>query len=912
MASHPPRNKRAKQAGGTSRDAAALGDEGGGPVVICCVVENRARQTCVAKMELHNITTLEVFTVQDGPSYEDTLEVLAGLRPDEVLLHSSACNAHCKTMLTRKIERLRDANNGIPEVRPVSRTYFDQDRGAALLKHVSRVTLDAEVLSKFTVLGASHCLLKFIESLSAMTFAPRTVNVLFVDDSADEFLHIDHRTALALELVGNARGEGVSKQNAHSLFATINKTKTAGGARLLRGNLLRPSCNPATIEARLDAVNYLLEHEDTLVAVGELLKKLPDLDRTLNRLVATQEGRKRQDAAKQVGVNVRTVIVLKHTLLLMEHLALALDDGRTEDEVAMEEAEAGLEAQPRGGSANSELLQAIRQNLVPPCVATVLAKIDGLVTDSTQFRKNGQEAQHQECFAVAAGADGILDVARKTYLQTVEEIYAEASALGEAHDLPLKVHYSSTRGYHLRVPVDHADALSDEFVQCVRGARAIACTTKHLASLSDRSREAIQEALHTTDRITQELVAWIQGFLPELFAQAESAALLDLLVSFADHVALTPYEYSRPMCPCSGALVIVRGRHPVIETCASDGAGLFVPNNTVLDEFSNLHVISGINGAGKSTYLRQVAQIVVLAQIGSYVPAAQAQIPARTRLLSRLGTGDDLENNISTFLMEMRDAAHILRHVGDKALVLIDELGRGTSNKDGSALAWAVAEVLQASPSLTLLATHHPLLLGLGELYPNVRNVHLSIDVKSDGDSSSSLYRYRHTLEEGPSKLETDYGIDLAERVGIQRAVLEHARALKQKVEASAGARPVCASQAADTAGENEARAVSAQLNQLMRHLALLKGSTLDDGGLRKYLHKLRADIDDDAAAKMVAALQTTTAHAPSSADHSDDGKSSPSTAVVGPHAFNARASFSPSSASASSEELMEVDFLGS
>ena len=231
-----------------------------------------------------------------------------------------------------------------------------------------------------------------------------------------------------------------------------------------------------------------------------------------------------------------------------------------------------------------------------------------------------------------------------------------------------------------------------------------------MASLSDRAQEAIQEALAITDRITQDLLEYLQGFLSDLFALSESVALLDALCSFAELSLTSPRRWVRPTVQEGGKLVIKQGRHPILAEMSADhdkvlvgeaestrgdaegkadGVG-FVPNNTFMDSLSCLHVVSGVNGSGKTTYLKQVALIVILAQIGCFVPADDCYVPVRQRLLSRIGTGDDIENNLSTFLMEMKDAAYICKHSGEKSLVLVDELGRGTANRDGSAIAWGV------------------------------------------------------------------------------------------------------------------------------------------------------------------------------------------------------------------------------
>jgi DNA mismatch repair protein MSH4 len=662
-------------------------------------------------------------------------DLLSTLAPDEILLHGNACQPGSKSLLCRKIETWRDEVEGItrPEIKPVSRAYFDQDRGAEFLRRVSMGQIDNEVLARYTVLGAAFALLKYIETVSSMTFPSASVMLRFIDSNASDFLTIDRRTANGLEILSNAR----SGDQKNCLFGKIDRTKTVVGARFLRQQLLRPSADVATIKARQEATSYLERNEQVLVSVMEQLKRVPDLDRMLNRLVSMQEGKR---DAKVVGGNIKTIIAIKHTMVVMHDLTSALHiDGL----------ESGLGGGGGGGdAANSsgrkivpDLIDAVTSNLLPPCSDSIMEMITSVLTEGTSFSRSTLGSQHQECFAVNVGTDGLLDVARKTYLQTVEDIYAEAERLTSEYECDIKVHYTQARGYHLKIP-GTLSVLPDEcFIQCVKSPRFIACTTKEVASFSDRSQESIQEALAITDRITQGLLEWLQGHLADLFALSESVALLDMLVGFADLSLTSPLTWSMPTMRESGPLVIRKGRHPILAELSEEhlkvtvesGAGGerddagFVPNDTMMDATSSLHVVSGVNGSGKTTYLKQVALIVILAQIGCYVPADEAFIPVRQRLLSRIGSSDDIENNLSTFLMEMKDAAYICKHSGEKSLVLVDELGRGTANRDGSAIAWGVAEALLATnTNLCLFVTHYPLLLNLSTIYPAVKNVRTS------------------------------------------------------------------------------------------------------------------------------------------------------------------------------------------
>ena len=406
------------------------------------------------------------------------------------------------------------------------------------------------------------------------------------------------------------------------------------GARFLRQQLLRPSASVPTIMARQEAAQFLVLNEDVLSAVVEQLRRVPDLDRMLNRLVSIEEGKL---DAKVIGGNIKTIISIKHTFVVLNDLVTGLHmrdtgergprhpsgggGGSDEDDV---DATMGSRADDLSDPSHPDLIDALTSTLFPPCASAIMEKITSIITESTSFSKSSLGAAHQECFAVTVGVDGMLDVARKTYLQTVEEVYAEAEALASEFDCLVNVHYTQARGYHLKLPGTLAALPDDRFIQCVKSPRFISCTTKEVASLSDRAQEAIQEALSITDRVTQSLLEWLQGFMADLFAQAESVALLDMLVSFAELNITSTHRWCVPTMQESGPLVIKKGWHPILAELpaehgkhvvdvsgdAADNASLgredvaFVPNDTFMDHISSLHVVSGVNGSGKTTWVK--------------------------------------------------------------------------------------------------------------------------------------------------------------------------------------------------------------------------------------------------------------------------------------------------------------------
>lgn len=243
---------------------------------------------------------------------------------------------------------------------------------------------------------------------------------------------------------------------------------------------------------------------------------------------------------------------------------------------------------------------------------------------------------------------------------------------------------------------------------------------------------------------------------------------------------------------------------------------------------------------------------MLMAQMGSFVPADVAVIPVRDRLLSRIGTGDDMENNVSTFLMEMREVSQALERVTSRSLVLIDELGRGTSNQEGLAIAWAVAEKLLSSCAYTLFVTHYTQIPGLADLYPNVKNIHLETAVMTSSAGKTTGLRYLHKAQEGRCNPGDAYGIRTAEMCGLPWEIVEDARALRAQVIANAKAKSIQGSTGALSQGEYDA-------HELLRTLAMLKGSTMDDSTLREFLHVLSLDYKASKTERITATLSAVT-----------------------------------------------------
>lgn len=303
---------------------------------------------------------------------------------------------------------------------------------------------------------------------------------------------------------------------------------------------------------------------------------------------------------------------------------------------------------------------------------------------------------------------------------------------------------------------------------------------------------------------------------------AEVLCLLDMIVnSFAHTISTKPVDrYTRPKFTYDGPLAIDSGRHPILESVHDE----FIPNNIFLSEASNTVIVTGPNMSGKSTYLQQVCLIVILAQIGCYVPARYSTIRIVDRIFTRMGTMDSLESNSSTFMMEMRETAFVMQNVSNRSLIVIDELGRSTSSSDGFAIAWSCCEHLLALKAYTIFATHMENLSELATIYPNVKILHFHVDIKNN------RLDFKFLLKDGPRHV-PHYGLMLAGVAGLPASVIENAKTITSKIT------------------EKEMRRVKMNSRQYQgiqmvyaaaQRLICLKYSNQDEQSIREALHDLK------------------------------------------------------------------------
>lgn len=390
--------------------------------------------------------------------------------------------------------------------------------------------------------------------------------------------------------------------------------------------------------------------------------------------------------------------------------------------------------------------------------------------------------------------------------------------------------FDTARQYYISISATEVDTLPGVFINLYRKKNRLECQTLDLVKLNQKIIDAHNEVISMSDQTVHELIQDIRSEIAHLFRISEAIAMLDMLSAFAQ--IATNNDYVR--AELTDVLAIKSGRHPIREKIHTKK---FIPNDAYATKQSRFQIITGCNMSGKSTYIRSLALMTIMAQIGSFIPADYASFPIVHQIFARVSTADDLEANVSTFAAEMREMAFILRNIGPRSMVIVDELGRGTSTTDGLAIAIAIAEALVESHALVWFVTHfHDLAVILAERN-GVVSLHLAAEISPDKSKMTMLYK----ITEGP---ETNlfYGLALAKLVDLPPGVLEYAQTVSEKMNQIAQRRH----------SKTRALAVSRKRNlilSLKEQLLQARDGKMEGEALRKWLKRLQ----DEFALRMAA-----------------------------------------------------------
>jgi len=542
----------------------------------------------------------------------------------------------------------------------------------------------------------------------------------------DKYVRLDKFTVRSLELIYPMQEDG------KSLLNIIDKTVTPMGGRLLRRWLVFPLKDEKPINERLDIVEYYYREPEFRQCIDDQLHRIGDLERIISKVAV---GR----------VSPREVVQLKMALQALQPIKTAC-------------LYANNEALKRVGE-QLNLCESIRdriereiQNDPPQLVAK-----GGVIRD-------GVNAELDELRHIAYSG--------KDYLLQIQEREAQQTGISS-----LKVGYNNVFGYYLEVRNTYKEKVPQEWVRKQTLAQAERYITQELKEYEEKILGAEDKILSLEQQLFNDLILALQEFIPQIQINANVVAHLDCLLSAAK--TAEENHYVRPVIDASNVIDIKQGRHPVIETQLPIGEH-YVPNDILLDsERQQIIIITGPNMAGKSALLRQTALIVLLAQIGSFVPAESAKIGLVDKIFTRVGASDNISLGESTFMVEMTEAANILNNVTPRSLVLFDELGRGTSTYDGISIAWAIVEYLHEHPKAqarTLFATHYHELNEMEKNFKRIKNYNVSVR------EVEGKVIFLRKLEKGGS--EHSFGIHVAEISGMPRSIVKRANVILKQLEA--------------------------------------------------------------------------------------------------------------------------------
>ena len=583
------------------------------------------------------------------------------------------------------------------------------------------------------------------------------------------------------------------------MFGLLNATLTPMGGRLLRSNILQPLTNEETLGTRYDALEELSTKEEMFFAVRQALKPFLDVDRTLTQLILIPT----QPSLRDTEQAVNNVIMLKQFVMLIRPVFEALTGSR------------------------STMLQEIRDLCSAENIDPVQGLINEALNEDTTYASQPLDLRNQRTYAVRSGVNGLLDVARQTYKEAMTDALQHITDLTEEHNLPLQTKFDNARQFFLRLRAEELEQrdLPAVFINVFRKKDNIECQTLDLLKRNQKITDAHTEVILMSDKAVQALIADVRQHMGSLFRICEGIAMLDMLASFAHLV--TTQDYVRPQL--SDTLAIKAGRHPIREKIQE---AKYIPNDVYATQQTRFQIVTGCNMSGKSTYIRSVALVQVMAQVGSFVPAQYASFPIIRQLFARISLDDNIEANVSTFAAEMREAAFILRNVDGQSMAIVDELGRGTSTRDGLAIAIAIAEALIESRALVWFVTHFRDLAKILAERNGVVNLHLAVD-NSEDDKMEMLYR----VSSGAVQDE-HYGLKLARVMPLPPDVIEHAELVSATLDQAMRKKK---SERASL-GIVVARKRRLLLN-LKEHLTQAKDGSMDDEGLTQWLKDLQREF---------------------------------------------------------------------
>ncbi len=644
-------------------------------------------------------------------------EQIESINPSEFLIAKRD-----KEFLSKLIERI---NPGL-RITKLDDWIFSYDYANELLKnHFKTKTLKGFGIEKFDLgIIAAGAALNYLNETQRVNLTHLNKISLY---NPSDYMILDYATKRNLEITFAMNDGG----REGSLISILDKTQTAMGGRLLKKWVSAPLRDIDPIKKRLDSVDELLKSKKIRKDLNDNLKEIGDLERLISRICT---GR----------ANPREVVAVKSSLRKIPDLKKLLNQFEV------------------------PTLKNISDQLDP--LEKTVEKIAAAIIDSPPAAVN-------EGGIIRNGFSPELDELRDVSLHGKEWIATLQQKERERTGIPsLKVSFNNVFGYYIDVSHTHKNKIPDNYIRKQTLVNSERYITPELKEYEDKILNAQEKINELEQQLFNEIRETVANEAEIIQRNARVIAMLDCLVSFAE--CAEAYNYVKPEVNDSDTIKIVQGRHPVVERILEPGMK-FTPNDCIIDnENQQIILLTGPNMAGKSVYLRQVGLIVLLAQIGSFVPAKEASIGIVDRIFTRVGASDNITAGESTFLVEMQEAANILNNATSKSLILLDEIGRGTSTFDGISIAWAITEYLHENTNIsakTLFATHYHELNEMSELFPKIKNY--KVEVREYDDKVVFLHKVN------PGRADHSYGIQVAQMAGLPLFVTNRAKEVLDNLE---------------------------------------------------------------------------------------------------------------------------------
>ncbi|MBP7058386.1 DNA mismatch repair protein MutS [Candidatus Gracilibacteria bacterium] len=655
--------------------------------------------------------------------------VMSVVKRDDVL---SLAYADITTgeFMTADVSNGKDLQAEIERIAPaemiVSAEFMESDLGKSLKNRNSRIFFS---IAKEAINDASFLVMDYLKQTQKSELKhfdrAQTYHV-------EDFMPLDEATLKNLELLQTL----AENKREGSLLWVLDKTVTSMGGRMMRFFVTHPLVNRQEIEKRLTAVESFAKRQDVLMNLTEVLKDILDLERIMGRLSLGH-------------ASARDLIGLKNSLRkipVFQSMLAGIGEGPEHTTALIGQIENGLDGM-------EEICGLIEKAIVPdPPLAT---NEGGMIAD-------GYNAELDELKSISRQG--------KSFIQGLQKKEIERTGINT-----LKIGYNSVFGYYIEISKGAAKNAPADYIRKQTLVNAERFITPELKEYEEKVLGAEEKIIALEQRLFNEIRGRILEEVKKIQQTARNIALLDVLCSLAK-VALEN-DFCKPEISVNSIIQIVEGRHPVVEKMSSNGR--FVPNDCYLNRGNgaNFLLITGPNMGGKSTYLRQIALITLMAHLGSFVPAQKAVIGLTDRIFTRVGASDNLVKGQSTFMVEMKEAANILASATDKSLIILDEIGRGTSTYDGMSIAWSIMEFIHDGiKANTLFATHYHELISLGEKLAHAANYSVAVKEENE-DGIVFLYKI---IKGGINR---SYGIAVAKLAGLPQEVVGRARQILNDLE---------------------------------------------------------------------------------------------------------------------------------